>query len=228
MTHRHAIIDLTDPGRRGHDEHDWIVTLLRILCVGLLSLSLLGIATGCKQKASPKHPNKPLWAQNLPRPQPAADIPLELRHRNPDGSCVHISFSYALANQSGPNGLPLYNLAAWWHKKYHGGESCYGLRQKMDAAGIRYADTTSKSDVRFIDWACSTGRGCIVNDAPGHVRFLAGIDPAGTPGAKAYVLDNNHDRAKLWVYDRDDWLNNHWRGWAATPLYDPEPALTRP
>lgn len=192
-----------------------------LCCLALLPLS------GCKQKARGKAKAKPAWALAEPRPRPGADIPIELRHRNPDGRCVHMAFGYAITNQSGPNGRPLYDLAEAWWRRHRGGENADGLRAKADAWGIRYCDTVKKS-VAFIDWASGTGRGCIVNDAPGHVRFLTYIDPPGTPNAKAFILDNNGPRERVLVYDRDDWLRNHWRGWAATPIYDPEPAVTRP
>jgi hypothetical protein len=121
----------------------------------------------------------------------------------------------------------LYEMSEWWHKRHHGGEGSSGLRRKADAAGLKYADTTN-GDIEFVDRACRTGRGCIVNDASNHVRFLAGIDPAGTPNAKAYVMDNNGKRDTIKVYDRNDWIAR-WRshgGWAATPIYNPAPAPT--
>jgi hypothetical protein len=153
-------------------------------------------------------------------PQPCIDLPLEHRPRNPDGSCVHISFATVLYNQN------QHNLADWWLETYHGGEHAQGLRNKAVKAGIPYSDTTSGS-IEWIDWACRTGRGAIVNDKPRHVRTLMGLDPAGS-NAKAYVLDNNGPKQRLYEYDREEWIRMWQRqgGWAATAVYSPNPALT--
>ena len=199
----------------------------------LLSLLLIaGLATsaGCVQKKKAKAvrkakvqaPKPPTQVQLRKWPaQPVIDIPAEQRQRNPDGSCVHCSLVTTFNQQR------LYDTADAWFAKYRGGESSGGLRRKLTAEGILFADTTS-GDVKFIDWAVRTRRGCLVNDKRGHVRTLMGIDQAGTPGARAFVQDNNGSATKLYVYGREEWLSM-WKsrgGWAAVPLGDPQPVVT--
>jgi hypothetical protein len=149
--------------------------------------------------------------------QPCVDPPPQYRFRNPDGSCVHVAFATVLANQGQDE------MARWWVQRYHGGEGSNGLRSKAQAAGIKYSDTTL-GDVAWLDWAMRTGRGAIVNDRPGHVRTLVGLDPAG-PDAKAYVLDNHGNPLNVISYDRDKWITMWHRrgGWAATAVYNPDP-----
>lgn len=156
------------------------------------------------------------------KPQPVVDVPCSVRYRNPDGSCVHCAWCTLLEHNH------MHETAVMWRSKYHGGESASGLRAKANREGVRFADTVN-GDVHFVDWACRTGRGCLVNDRPGHVRTLVGIDPAGTPGAKAYVLDNNGPPERIIEYNRDEWINM-WKsrgGWACTPVYNPAPPTTR-
>lgn len=153
--------------------------------------------------------------------QPCIDNPIEQRYRNPDGSCVHVSFATVLANQGKDE------LADWWADRYHGGEGAGGLRSKAIANNIPFSDTTDGS-VQWVDWAMRTGRGCVVNDRPGHVRTLVGLDPATVPNAKAYVLDNNGPPTRIHTYGRDEWIRM-WQnrgGWAATAVYNPNPVRT--
>ncbi|MGE4136426.1 MAG: hypothetical protein AB7E98_12010 [Pirellulales bacterium] len=193
-----------------------------VLC---FAVAVLVNSVGCQapQKKTAKQPTPTPQRQLAAWPaQPVIDIPLEERQRNPDGSCVHCSWVTCLNNQR------MYALADAWFAKYRHGESAMGLRRKADAEGIRYADTTA-GDVAFVEWAIRTRRGCLVNDKPGHVRTLVGLDPA-TPGAKAYVLDNNGPPERVIEYPRDEWIAMWQRrgGWAATPLYDPRPVVTHP
>ena len=199
----------------------------------LLSILLIaGLATsaGCVQKKKAKvvrkakvqAPEAPVQVQLRKWPaQPVIDIAVEQRQRNPDGSCVHCSWVTTLNHQR------MYEMADDWFATYRRGESSSGLRRKASAEGIPFADTTS-GDVAFVDWAIRTRRGCLVNDKPNHVRTLVGLDPAGTPGAKAWVLDNNGNAKKLHEYGREEWIRMWKRrgGWAAAPLYDPQPVVT--
>jgi hypothetical protein len=174
-----------------------------------------------KNQSGPLRPEEPQFVVAA-RTQPIVNLPLPLRYRNPDGSCVHLSWCHILHWQG------LNEMAVWWHTNYHHGESLGGIRRKADAAGIRYCDT-DRGDVAFVDWACRTGRGAIVFDAWRHCRTLVGLDPAGTPNASAWIMDNNGPREKIIRYGRDEWIQR-WRalgGYAATPLYDPTPAPTK-
>lgn len=145
--------------------------------------------------------------------QPVIDLPIDYYYRNPDGSCVHCAWCTLLEQNN------MHDMAAWWRQRYHGGESASGLRSKANAAGIVYADTV-RGEVAFVEWACRTGRGCLVNDMPGHVRTLMGLD-----NTHAYIKDNNGSASRVIVYPRDQWLRM-WRGWAATPVYSPTPPAT--
>jgi hypothetical protein len=156
--------------------------------------------------------------------QPNLSLPLNLRQQNwvgyGGGSCVHASLMTLMRQQG------LYELADWWGREYNGPEDDKELHARLDRAGLRYACTTH-GDVNFIDWCCQTRRYALVNDVPGHVRNIIGIDPPGTPGGCAYIVDNNYP-GRTYRIPREQWIRQ-WRsvsGWATTLVYRPLPATT--
>lgn len=189
----------------------------------LLLLMCLLVVTGCDyKKQAVKKVKRAVKVEvqiQKHKPQPCVDVPCEVRYRNPDGSCVHCSWCQLLEHNN------MHEMAVWWNKKYHGGENAYGLRNKANAAGLKIADTTN-GNFAFVEWACRTGRGCIVNDRPGHVRTLVGMDPPGTPDPKVYINDNNGPPERIIAYRKSEWIQM-WRGWAATPVYNPAPPRTK-
>jgi len=51
------------------------------------------------------------------------------------------------------------NTADYWRRTYGDGEWPEDLAAKFDQEGVRYAYVTN-GDVRFLEWACRTRRGC--------------------------------------------------------------------
>lgn len=182
---------------------------MRIIVLALFCSVLL--VCGCAPVHVKKTTNR--LVVSATKSQPVVDVPLEYRYRNPDGSCVHCAWCQLLEHNN------MHEMATWWRKRYHGGEGAAGLRNKANAAGLKIADTT-EHDVSFIEWACRTGRGCIVDDRPGHVRTLVGMDKNFV-----YINDNNGPPERIIQYDRNKWMRM-WAGWAATPVYSPTPPTT--
>ena len=91
----------------------------------------------------------------------------------------------------------------------------------MDANGIRYAYVTN-GDVNFLEWACSTRRGCgIIVRGGVHMVALVHLDSEW-----ACLLDNNSVSKFIWV--PRETLIAEWKasyGWAVTPVYTPAAPL---
>ena len=89
------------------------------------------------------------------------------------------------------------------------------------AAGIRYAYVTN-GDVRFLEWACRTRRGCGITVLGGaHMVALVHLDDKW-----AAILDNNNVERFIWV--PRETLIAEWKasyGWAVTPIYTPTAPL---
>ena len=134
------------------------------------------------------------------------DVPPEWRQRNwsdPTGSCVHATTISLLRWQG------LYQEAAEWKRRYGGGESAGPHTRKMKDMGLKYVVTTD-SDVRLLEWALATRRGCGVTWPPGHCVALVGKEHG-----QAVILDNN----RVGDYRRVPWSDflSTWRragGWA--------------
>lgn len=193
------------------------------LAVGLIAM----LAMGCDYRNPNKNKKQVKRAvkvqvdvQKIYKPQPCVDLPCQARYRNPDGRCVHCAWAQLLEQMN------MHEMAEWWWKNHGGGENASGLLAKANAVGLKIAMTTSK-DMNFVEWSVRTGRGCLVNDKPGHVRTFVGMDPPGTPHRKVYINDNNGPCDRIIVYDRDMWYRDMWRGWAATPVYNPAPPRTK-
>src|SRR5262249_40815274 len=72
--------------------------------------------------------------------------------RHGQGSCVHAAFVHLLHWQG------QHATAKWWVERYGDGETPSGLAAKLDAAGLKFAETRS-GDENFLEWAIRTRRG---------------------------------------------------------------------
>ena len=141
------------------------------------------------------------------------DIPPARRKRNwlgrrGQGSCVHAALVHLWHWQG------RHDLAEWWRSRHGDGETADGLSAKLDAAGIRFAETRS-GDVRFLEWAIRTRRGAAVVVQQGtHMVNLVGLDDR-----EAYILDSNRPE-QIDRRPREQFLRE-WRdsgGWGVTPV----------
>ena len=92
-------------------------------------------------------------------PYPTVDIQEAFREQNwtgpqGEGSCVHASMVMLFRWQG------QHELANKWRRTYSDGEWDTHLAKRFDAEGVRYAYTSRQNDVRFLEWACQTRRGC--------------------------------------------------------------------
>lgn len=143
------------------------------------------------------------------------DPPEEWRHKNyGSGSCVHATTETLLEWQG------LHKQAAEWRQRYSGGEATAQSphTRKMDSMGLKYV-TTTDGDVKLLEWACATRRGCGIAYPAGHCIALVGHE-----NGQAVLLDNNH----VDHYDRVPWdqFVAKWKrigGLAFAFVYDPPP-----
>lgn len=144
------------------------------------------------------------------------DIPPVWRRKNwtgsrGQGSCVHAAFVHLLHWQG------RHATAEWWASRYGDGETPAGLAAKLDAAGLRYAETRS-GDESFLNWAVRTRRGAAVVVQNGaHMVNLVGLDAEA-----AHILDSNSPE-HIQDWPREQFLRD-WKqsgGWAVTPLVGP-------
>lgn len=152
---------------------------------------------------------------------PTVNLPYAMRQQNwlgpnGEGSCVHASMVSLFRWQ----GQPV--LADWW-KKYNGdGEWDKTLAAKLDKAGIKFAYTSGEKDVKFLEWACKTRRGCAVTVLGGkHMVALVHLDET-----HAGILDNNDTSHIKWMPRETflaEWFNSS--SWAVTPCYTPVPPM---
>ena len=188
----------------------------------LLMILTLAICTGCAVNL-----DQPAAAQgNPPQTQfqkeyPTVNLPIGLRQQNwvgnqGEGSCVHASMVMLFRWQG------RYAMADWWRRNNQNGEWASDLAMKLDFAGVRYAYTSQRGDVGFLEWACRTRRGCAVTVMGGrHMVCLVHLDDKW-----AGILDNNHINRIKWVPRQTfiaEWLNS--TSWAVTPVYTPAPPL---
>lgn len=152
---------------------------------------------------------------------PTVNLPYKLRQRNwlgpqGEGSCVHATMVSLLRWQGHPK------LADWWRRNNGDGEWDTDLAAKFTRAKVRFAFTSERGDIRFLEWACRTRRGCGVTvRGARHMVALVHLDEKW-----AGILDNNQTERIIWV-PRDtflsEWLNSN--SWAVTPVYTPAPPL---
>jgi len=179
----------------------------------LLTLALL--ITGCELPVSPGRPITE---------RPVVNVPLALRQSNwissdgdGDGSCVHATMISLLRWQGRSH------TADYWQRNYGGGECPDDMAAKLDRAGIRYAYVTN-GDVRFLEWAIKTRRGCGITVLGGaHFVALVYLDDK-----QAAILDSNDVSKVRWVSRAS--LIAEWKasfGWALAPVYSPAAPLPR-
>lgn len=146
------------------------------------------------------------------------DVPLAWRRKNwigdrGQGSCVHAAIVHLFHWQG------RHDLGDWWAARYANGETAQGLADKLEAAGVRFAETRS-GDEAFLEWAIRTRRGAAVVVQNGaHMVNLVGFDRQ-----HAYLLDSNFPaRVDAWPRERfiNDWKQSG--GWAVTPVGTPAP-----
>ncbi len=148
--------------------------------------------------------------------RPTINIPLVMRQSNwGGGSCVHANLVSLLRWQEKAG------IAKYWRSTYQGGEYSGGLATKLDREGVRYAYVTD-GDVKFLEWACKTRRGCGITVMGGiHMITLVHLDDKW-----AATLDNNRIGKIRWI-PRDaliaEWQASY--GWAITPVYNPAAPL---
>jgi hypothetical protein len=174
----------------------------------VLLLLLLLLFAGCGQ------PPRPFveW--------PTVNPPLIFRQENwavgREGSCV-VATTITLLRWQGHC-----QLAERFRQKYEGGEYPEKLAAQMEAEGIRYAYTSEKNDVAFLEWAIRTRRGCGVTIEGGsHMVALVHLDKKW-----AGLLDDNDVSHYVWL-PRERFLAE-WAAstsWAVTPIYDPAAPL---
>jgi len=141
---------------------------------------------------------------------PYLDLPQEFRVDNyAGGSCVHACTETLLYWQGCDE------LAAWWKRSYSGGEYSERLHRRLDAAGVRYAYTTT-GDWAFLERCVRLRLGCAVNWPSGHMVTLVGID-----ADYVYMIDNNATQ-KITKRTRELFAKE-WSGWATTIVYLPPP-----
>ena len=163
--------------------------------------------------------NRPIPAARVE--YPTVNLPVALRQANwrgsqGEGSCVHASMISLFRWQG------RYAMADYWRRTYGNGEWAAGLADKMEREGVRFAHTVGRNDVGFLEWACSTRRGCGVTVLGGrHMVNLVHLDQE-----RAGILDNNDPQRIRWVPRRTflaEWFNSN--SWATTPVYSPAPPL---
>lgn len=186
-----------------------------IVAITILALSL----TGCQQ--SPIDITIPDGARPY---SPTVDIPYSIRKSNwpgseGGGSCVHAT-AISLFRWQGR-----YAMAEWWAQTYENGEYDEAFAEKCDRAGVRYAYTSQQGDVKFLEWACSTRRGCGVTVMGGrHMVALVHFDDEW-----AGILDNNFTEKITWIPRETfvaEWLNS--TSWAYAFVYTPPPPPLKP
>ena len=152
--------------------------------------------------------------------RPTVNVPAALRQSNwrgpqGQGSCVHATMISLFRWQY------RLNTADYWRRTYGDGEYPEDLAAKFDQEGIRYAYVTN-GDVRFLEWACRTRRGCGITVMGGaHMVALVHLD-----NKWAAILDNNNVERFIWV--PRETLIAEWKasyGWAVTPIYTPAAPL---
>jgi hypothetical protein len=179
----------------------------------LFALILLASVTGCEVGDN-------FGPSAIKKEWPTVNLPAVLRQSNwrgpqGQGSCVHASMISLLRWQY------RLNTADHWRQTYGDGEWPEDLAEKFNNEGIRYAYVTN-GDVRFLEWACRTRRGCGITVMGGaHMVALVHLDDKW-----AAILDNNNVEKFIWV--PRETLIAEWKasyGWAVTPIYTPAAPL---
>jgi len=173
---------------------------------------VLLLVVGCDTPQFKSHPIK--------KERPTINIPFGIRQSNwigsqGEGSCVYAAMISLFRWQN------RFHTANYWRQTYGSGAWPEDLAAKFDREKIRYAYTTN-GDVKFLEWACRTRRGCGITVLGGaHMVALVHLDEKW-----AAVLDNNDVSKFRWVPRETliaEWKASH--GWAVSILYTPSPPL---
>jgi hypothetical protein len=179
----------------------------------LLVLMLLVFVVGCESPGM--MPAPPARVE-----RPTVNVPLADRQANwigsqHQGSCTWATMVSLLRWQG------RHRTADWIRSHYGDGEWPEDYAAKLDKAGVRYAYVTN-GDVRFLEVACRTRRGCGITIMGGaHFVALVHLDARW-----AAILDNNNVEKFIWV--PRETLIAEWKasyGWAVTPIYTPAAPL---
>lgn len=202
--------------------------MTRLLCLLLLMCMLgcdtgitvdLGNGFGITPSSTPVRPDHAY--PEYEREYPTVNLEQAFRQGNwigsqGEGSCVHATMIMLFRWQGRED------LATRWRETYENGEWYDGLASKFDKEGVRYAYTWNRNDVRFLEWACMTRRGCGVTVRGGaHMVMLVHLDQE-----RAGILDNNNIQEIKWVPRQtflSEWYSSN--SWAVTPVYTPPPPL---
>jgi hypothetical protein len=155
--------------------------------------------------------------------QPNIDLPHSIRQENwvgdqGEGSCVHATTVMLFRYQR------QYELADYWKKSYQNGETWPGLIAKMERLKVKWAGTYNQKDVKFLEWAMRTRRGCMVTTQnAAHMILLVHLDKD-----RAGIIDNNDPGRVIWK-SRSQFLAEWYasNSWALTPVYTPPPPTLR-
>jgi hypothetical protein len=146
------------------------------------------------------------------------DLPVTWRRKNwigtrGQGSCVHAALVHLWHWQG------RHDLAEQWAAHHGNGETAETLTAKLEAAGLKFAETRSGHEA-FLEWAIRTRRGAAVVVQNGaHMVNLVGLD-----SHSAQILDSNHPE-RIQQLSRGEFLRE-WKGsggWAVTPVETPPP-----
>ena len=183
---------------------------MRIICAMVLLVSLFGCEVAL--------PKGTLAAAE----RPTVNVPLAMRQSNwlgtrREGSCVHATMISLFRWQG------RFNTADYWRRAFGNGSYPEDLAEKFDRAKVRYAYVTN-GDVRFLEWACRTRRGCGITVRGGaHMVALVHFDAKW-----AGILDNNKIEKIIWI--PRETLVAEWKasyGWAVAPVYTPAAPMPR-
>lgn len=198
-----------------------VVLLLLMPLIGCRGIAIHSVGGGVEIGSVHRHTPSRRDIPTFQREYPTVNLPYALRQRNwigdqHEGSCVHATMVSLFRWQG------RYATANYWRRSYSNGEWAGNLAQKMDREGIRFAYTVGQGDVRFLEWACRTRRGCGVTVMGGrHMVALVHLDDQ-----YAGILDNN-DTTKIIRVPREtfiaEWINSN--SWGIATVYSPVPPL---
>ena len=186
----------------------------------LVSVVIVVAVAGCDVATIGTNPGRNHSISPIRSERPTVNLPLVLRQSNwhgsrGEGSCVHAAM-ISLFRWQGQM-----NKANYWRRAYGNGEWPDNLAVKLDREGVRYAYTES-GDVKFLEWAIRTRRGCGITVMGGaHMVALVHLDDKW-----AAILDNNNVSKFIWVPRATliaEWKASY--GWAVTPVYTPAAPL---
>ena len=182
--------------------------------IGLLILLMVGLCVGTPSATTSATPRVAPEKE-----RPTVNLPVDMRQTNwtqGSGRCVHAT-TISLFRWQGR-----YDMADHWRKTYGGSEYPTDMAAKLDKEGVRYAYTAGENDVKFLEWAIRTRRGCGVT-VMGGAHFVTLVELTDT---EACIMDNNSVQKYQWQ-PREKFLSE-WKSsnsWALCILYTPAAPL---